>query len=159
MTEMSLECVSEETIIELTSQLFAALLPDGDALAPTAPGDSRVQAAESVIATVEIHANAPLRVDIACSRQLAEQVAAAMFATTVGEIDDAAVFDAVGELANIVGGNVKALLVDEAVLTLPALRVEDALPRRGDGPCCDAAFLWRAQPLVVRVVAGTPAAA
>lgn len=156
---MSLECVSEETIIELTSQLFAALLPDGDALAPTAPGDARVQAAESVIATVEIHASAPLRVDIACSRQLAEQVAASMFATTVTEIDDAAVFDAVGELANIVGGNVKALLIDEAVLTLPSLRVEDALPARSDGPCCDAAFLWREQPLVVRVAASAPAAA
>jgi chemotaxis protein CheX len=148
---MPLDYLNEETIVDLTSQLFSALLADGDAIMATAAGADRLRSADTLIATVDITGTPPARVEVACSLPLARAVAAAMFATTEHALDESAVLDAVGELVNIIGGNVKALFDGEAGLSLPALRIESGLPECPTGSACAATFLWRDEPLAVRV--------
>lgn len=148
---MSLDCLSQETLVDLTSQLWCALLVDGEALSPTPAGGHRLQLRDTIIATVDITGTPSARVELACSPALARAVAAAMFATGEDALEHDAVFDAVGELVNIVGGNVKALVDGEASLSLPALRIEAGLADLDAENTCIATFLWRDEPLVVRV--------
>ena len=52
---------------------------------------------------------------------LALQVASVMFDVPAGDLDPAEVLDAVGELANIAGGNVKGLIEEPCELSLPVV--------------------------------------
>ncbi len=61
-----------------------------------------------------------MRIEV--STTLAGQLAAQMFELPVDEIDDELVADAIGELVNIIGGNVKALLPTPSRLGLPEPR-------------------------------------
>ncbi len=47
-----------------------------------------------------------------------------MFAMEPDEVSDAEIGDALGEMANIVGGNVKALMPEPSVLSLPQVALE-----------------------------------
>jgi len=49
---------------------------------------------------------------------LAQRLAAAMFAMETAEVGDAEIIDAIAELANIIGGNVKALVPQPSALSL-----------------------------------------
>jgi chemotaxis protein CheX len=50
---------------------------------------------------------------------LARQVAATMFGTTADVVTDAEIVDALGELTNMIGGNIKSLLPAPSQLSLP----------------------------------------
>lgn len=56
---------------------------------------------------------------VACSRRLARHAAASMFCCPVSEIDEASWRDTLNEVANIMGGNIKALLPGPSSLGLP----------------------------------------
>jgi chemotaxis protein CheX len=60
-------------------------------------------------------------VSVALPWSLALEVAATMFGLPADELSDADVLDAVGELANIAGGNVKGMLEGPADLSLPVV--------------------------------------
>ena len=71
-------------------------------------------------------------------------------------LDDEDVDDALGELANVVGGNVKAVLPGPSVLGLPEV---GAAPEPGHpADICRVDLLWRGQPLTISVqgAAGAP---
>jgi hypothetical protein len=59
------------------------------------------------------------------------------------------VADAFGEIANVVGGNVKAALPGPSVLGLP--EVGDAPAVRNPADVCRVDVLWRGQPLTISV--------
>lgn len=56
-----------------------------------------------------------------CAEELAGAFAAAMFGTPAQEVTDDEVRDALGELANMVAGNVKAQLPSQTQLSLPTV--------------------------------------
>jgi len=56
-----------------------------------------------------------------CSAELARRSAAAMFQTAPDDLTTAEINDAVGELANMTGGNVKNLVPGLSQLSLPAV--------------------------------------
>ncbi len=60
-------------------------------------------------------------VTVELAAPLARRVAAALFAMEPAEVSDGEVGDAVGELANMIGGNVKALMEGSCQLSLPAV--------------------------------------
>jgi chemotaxis protein CheX len=72
---------------------------------------------------------------------LARQVAATMFETTPDVITDGEVVDALGELTNMIGGNVKSLLPAPSQLSLPMVS-ESVWPTTvpGSTPICRVAF-------------------
>jgi chemotaxis protein CheX len=58
-------------------------------------------------------------VTLRCSPLLARTVAATMYELQLGEPSDDQIHDALGEVANVVGGNIKALLPGPTHLSLP----------------------------------------
>jgi chemotaxis protein CheX len=96
------------------STLFELPLEDGDA-APLGPEST-------VTSCVQIDGAWQGAVVLQCPLTLALTLTAAMFqADAAPEIDE--VHDALGELANMLGGNVKALLPGPSRISLPAVAV------------------------------------
>jgi len=62
-------------------------------------------------------------VRLACPAQLARMAAAAMFDLPAEQLDDREVADALGELTNMVGGNIKSLIPGPSRLSMPAVTV------------------------------------
>jgi chemotaxis protein CheX len=73
------------------------------------------------------------RVLLDCNREMASAIAAAMFEVQAAAVSDEDRSDALGELANIVGGNFKALLAPlESEIALPRVTRADPEPIRPD---------------------------
>ena len=98
-------------------------LPEGVDGPPAAPDD---RPAASLLAIADDAADARLGVRVRVTGRLAHLLAARMFGTEEPERDD--LLDAVGELGNIAGGNVKSLLFGSAGarLSLPSAGLGDA---------------------------------
>jgi chemotaxis protein CheX len=85
-------------------------------------GDSLPVAGESrFIGTVHISGSWHGSVVVECPETFGRIVAAAMFGSAPDEVADDELVDVVGELANMIGGNVKALLDGESQLSLPTV--------------------------------------
>ncbi len=93
-------------------------------------------------------------VTIECSADFARQAAATMFGVDVGSASVSDTQDAIGELANMTGGNVKALLPEPCRLSLPTV-VEGAdytTRLLGGELLTTVAFECQGSPLVVRLL-------
>ena len=94
---------------------------------------------------------------VSCSTELAGTVTAAMLAMTVEEITQEDISDAIGEVANMVGGTVKSLMPEPAELSLPTVIFGASgasvpgteLLQQVDRSCCG-------EPLRVTVLAADP---
>lgn len=96
-------------------------------------------------------------VTIECSAEFARQAAATMFGVDAGSASTADTQDAIGELANMTGGNVKALLPEPCRLSLPAVveGKDGASPVLGGNLVTMVAFDCQGTPLVVRLLQKT----
>ena len=63
---------------------------------------------------------------VGCSDGASRNAASALLGIQLDEVTDDDVADALGELANIIGGNVKSLLPEPCALSLPHVHVESA---------------------------------
>ncbi len=92
-------------------------------------------------------------VTVDCSRELARRLAGTLFDLDPGRVSGGDILDAMGEIVNITGGNVKALLPGPCALSLPA--VSDAGGPAGERPdrplVARAAFECDGQPFWVIV--------
>jgi chemotaxis protein CheX len=86
----------------------------------------------------------------------AHAIAASMFDLMAEDLADADLVDAVGELANIVGGSVKSCIDGHARLSLPA--VEKARAEDCHGSLLMSVSSWQGHPLRVSVRIPVPAA-
>ena len=94
---------------------------------------------------------------LSCSPQFARTVAAGMFDTEPGSLSTAEVHDALGEIVNVIGGNLKHLLPGPCQLSLPAVR-EVENPRAaqsGEGLVTDVGFVCNKEMFRVAVVEDT----
>lgn len=66
-------------------------------------------------------------VSVQCSDSSARRVAASMFGCAEAEVDADQLVDALGELANMMGGNLKSVLGVSCALSLPAVVAGDAM--------------------------------
>ena len=71
------------------------------------------------------------------------------------QLEDEDIVDAFGEIANVVGGNVKAALPGPSALRLPD--VGDAPAVRNPADLCRVDVLWRGEPLSISVQGALPA--
>lgn len=85
---------------------------------------------------------------VCCSQRLAQRVAAAMFQCDSEEMREALWSDALGEIANIIGGNVKALLPSPSKLGLPHFHADWHPPKSGQA----VAFSSEGEPLHIMLV-------
>jgi hypothetical protein len=82
--------------------------------------------------------------------QTAAELTRALLGETAPELlEHEDVADAFGEIANVVGGNVKAALPGPSVLGLP--EVGEAPPVRNPADVCRVDVLWRGRPLTISV--------
>lgn len=75
----------------------------------------------SMTALVQITGDWEGAVTIECASKLATRFAVSMFAMEEDELDDEMIRDAMGELANMTGGNVKGVAPGENTLALPTV--------------------------------------
>ena len=100
-------------------------------------------------AWVEVSGPVVTRVVLMAGRTTGEHLTRALLA--MGESDDvsdADFADAVGEIANVVGGNIKSLVTNPGALTLPVVSHEPP-DRSGGFRLLEAYFGWKGAPLGV----------
>jgi chemotaxis protein CheX len=83
-----------------------------------------------------------------CSPPAARNAAAALFSIAPDSVTPTEVVDALGEIANMVGGNVKSMLPGPSTLSLPCV-VQGELSVPGARIVREVQLAWRAQPLFV----------
>ncbi|HWH01553.1 MAG TPA: chemotaxis protein CheX [Pilimelia sp.] len=102
---------------EITEQVWTSYLdPDGEhplLVAPPVAGPDDVFAAVSISGAWRGH------VLVTCSPGAARHAAAAFLAMEPGEVGEDDIADVLGELVNIIGGNVKSMLPTGSFISLP----------------------------------------
>jgi chemotaxis protein CheX len=115
---MSVEVeVNENDLAEMVEQVWMSYL-DPEGISPLMPTYDENQPSE-VHSSVSISGSWTGHVVFASSTAAARRAAAAFLAMEADEVSPEDVSDVLGELANIVGGNVKAMLPPGCFLSLP----------------------------------------
>jgi chemotaxis protein CheX len=107
--------VDEQSLRDFADNIWSTML--GLSL----DGAPAPEAEDYITGCVQITGDWQGAVTVELAVPLARRVAAALFAMEPAELGDGEVCDAVGELANMLGGNVKALLDGSCRLSLPAV--------------------------------------
>ncbi|RFU19172.1 chemotaxis protein CheX [Geodermatophilus marinus] len=140
------ELLDEAVVQEIADQAWAALVGEEEVLVPL-PGEVP---ADAVSSWVEVLGPWTGTVVLACGRRTAADLTRALLREHApAELEDEDVADALGELANVVGGNVKAVLPGPSALGLPEAGTAPAPGAAAD--TCRVDLLWRGQPLTITV--------
>ena len=137
--------IDAAVVQEITDETWLALLGVEEILVPM-PGE---QPEDPLSAWVEVSGPWTGAVVLTCGRATAADLAGILLGAPADELASEDIADALGELANVVGGNVKALLPAPSVLGLP----EVGFPPPSGSPAdtCTIEVLWRGRPVTVSV--------
>ncbi|GAA2515989.1 chemotaxis protein CheX [Pilimelia columellifera] len=134
---------------EMVDQVWESYLdPDGSApLLMTGAGPDRFDAQASVSITGSWHGH----VVFACSVPAAKLAAATFLAIPPEEVTEDDLADTLGELANIVGGNVKSMLPTGCFVSLPHVLLAPGALSKWPGVVrvCDLVGEWQGEPVSV----------
>ena len=147
------DLIDEATIQSIAEEAWQALVGEEEFLVPL-PGDAPDDAISSWVEIVGPWNGA---VVLTVARSTAEELARCLLKEHAPPVlDDEDVEDAMGELANVVGGNVKAVLPGPSVLGLPEVGAAPAASSPVD--TCRVDLLWRGQSLTITAkgAAGAP---
>jgi chemotaxis protein CheX len=142
--------LNTETVAQLTQEIWAALLA-ADGLPELVPGELP---GKEVLAMAEISGEWNGTVCLSCSKTAARHATRTMFGLEDEELTQADITDAVGELVNVVGGNIKSLVPGPSVLSLPRVSEGDEGQSLLLGHlelAQEVRFSWMAEPVVVSV--------
>ncbi|MGG5257732.1 chemotaxis protein CheX [Phycicoccus avicenniae] len=110
--------IEAEYLDSIVTSVWESLFGEPVVVTPTAD-----EADDAVRASVDIHGSWSGSVVVSCAPAVASGLARELLALPDdADPDTAEVHDALGEIANIVAGNVKSLLPDHAELGLPEVR-------------------------------------
>ena len=139
----------EEEITQVTAMVWESVL--GIALEPRllVPAVTR-----PIVGCVRVTGAWNGAVTIECGESMARDAAATMFGVAPRLAGSAEIRDAIGELVNMTGGNVKALLPTRSALALPTVLegVTGATILPGAEVVTEVAFICEGQPMVVRLL-------
>ena len=107
-----------EDLQEIADQVWVSYL-DPEGVNPLMPLGEGAQFSGDMHASVSITGSWHGHVVVACSAGAAKQAAAAFLMMEPEEVSEADLADVLGELANIIGGNVKSMLPDGCFISLP----------------------------------------
>jgi chemotaxis protein CheX len=146
--------VDPEVLVELTQAVWASFvdaeLPLVDLGGPY--DDTETGLGERVVGSVDIDGPEPGRVRVLLPARAASDAAARMFDIAVDSVAPADVHDATGEIANMIGGNVKAMLPGEHRLGLPSVVSTSAdEPSTPETSVASATLLWGEHTLLVTI--------
>jgi chemotaxis protein CheX len=115
---MTLQLVDDD-LADLAGAIWTSIV--GESAEPGASGSGGPAGERAVTACVHISGGWHGSVSVVLPSTLAEWVASRMFDVPGDELTAAEICDAVGELANIAGGNVKGLIEESCELSLPVV--------------------------------------
>ncbi|MDP9392201.1 MAG: chemotaxis protein CheX [Actinomycetota bacterium] len=140
------ELIDGATVQGIAEEAWIALVGDDEFLVPL-PGGPLDDALSSWVEIVGPWNGA---VVLTTGRSTAEQLARCLLAEHAPPVlDDEDVEDALGELANVVGGNIKAVLPGPSVLGLPEVGTAPSSGLPAD--ICRVDLLWRGESLTITV--------
>lgn len=144
----SMPLIEAEAVTSIAADLFATMV-DGE------PGHleewwgERPVVDDPLFTWIDIQGAAVTRVMLVAGRDTGERITRALLALPEGSaVQDEDFADAVGEVANVVGGNVKSLVMDSGTLTLPVV-AHQAPSAPGATAIVDAWLSWRGAPVGV----------
>lgn len=147
----ALVTVGKDQILAITQDVFAAMIDGGEVLVFESDAvvgdlvDPVCAWVDMTVAVLGLGARAVVRTETAAAHQLTRALLMMDSGEAVGLED---LTDAFGELANVVGGNVKSLLAAPAVLSMPT--VAPRAPELDPGQFLqDLTLDWRGHILVV----------
>lgn len=147
--------VARDEVYAIAEEIFAALVDGEEGLLAPWPAPMPMSA-HDVAAWVDVDGPWAGRASLETSSDTAVDLARALLRLAPGaDVPDDDLVDALGELANVLGGNVKALLPEYGTLGLP--RVGGSLPSDGgDRPVQRVPVAWRGHSLVLTVWERSP---
>ena len=114
--------ISEEQVVGIAQEVWESFL--GLELLPAGTGDLEAEGT-TTSAVVQITGAWEGSVLLTCPSTLARAAAGAMFDSDEDDLSEEEVADALGELVNMVGGNIKSLLPSPSQLSIPTVTVGD----------------------------------
>ncbi len=148
---------AEDDVRAVTEDVWLALLGEDEVLLPRlVPPGSPFDADGAWSATVTVSGGWQGAVTIELLEHAARLLGAGMLDLPETELADADVADAVGELVNMVGGNVKSLMPGPSVLSLPAVAAGRAVFASDVTEVCRLDLSWRGGPVRVSIHVPVP---
>jgi hypothetical protein len=146
------DLIDEATVQSIAEDAWTALVGEDEYLLPM-PGELP---SDVVSSWVDVVGPWTGTVVLTTGRQTAADLTRALLGDASPEIlDHEDVDDAFGEIANVVGGNVKAALPGPSALSLPETGAAPAV--RNPADLCRVDVLWRGEPLSISVQGALPA--
>ena len=118
--EVTAEQIQQMVEDVFTTMLDLEILAENDREILPEPG--------SLQASVRIQGSVDCEIITITSLRLAEDIACAMFDTDVDDVTGDEARDAIGEVANIIGGNIKGLVNTPCDLTIPVVGAANDFP-------------------------------
>ena len=146
------ELMDEATIQSIAEDAWIALVGEDEILVPL-PGE---MPGDVVSSWVDVVGPWTGTVVLTTGRETAAGLTRALLGEHAPpELEDEDIVDAFGEIANVVGGNVKAVLPGPSALSLPDVGAAPAV--RNPADLCRIDVLWRGEPLSISVQGALPA--
>ncbi len=146
------ELIDEATVQSIAEDAWTALVGEDEFLLPI-PGELPADVLSSWVDVVGPWTGT---VVLTTARETAAGLTRALLGDHApDELEDEDIADAFGEIANVVGGNVKAALPGPSALSLPD--VGEAPAVRNPADLCRVDVLWRGEPLSISVQGALPA--
>ena len=146
------ELIDEPTVLSIAEEAWIALVGEDELLVPI----PEELPADSLSSWVDVVGPWTGTVVLTTGRETAAGLTRALLGDHApDELEDEDIADAFGEIANVVGGNVKAALPGPSALSLPD--VGDAPAVRNPADVCRLDVLWRGEPLSISVQGALPA--
>lgn len=146
------ELIDEATVESIAQDAWIALVGEEEVLVAL-PGEP---VSDPVSSWVDVVGPWTGSVVLTTGRRTAEELTRALLREHSPEVlEDEDVVDAFGEIANVVGGNVKAALPGSSGLSLPD--VGDAPAPRNPEDVCRVDLLWRGETVSISVQGALPA--
>lgn len=143
------EAMKSDDLMAITGQVWESFLdPEGAYPLLPSPADGTIDVAAAVSVTGAWRGH----VVVECSSAASRHAAAALLGVPDGEVTEDDVADALGELANIIGGNVKALLPEPSALSLPYVVNAAGAHWPSVIEVCRLDGLWRDEPVTIAVL-------
>lgn len=132
----------------VTRDVWTSFL-DGDDAGLVAGGEGIAD--DRVTACVHLAGAFSGSVTVQCLDSAARAAAAVLFAIPADAVTDGELVDAIGEIANMVGGNVKSMLPGHSSLSLPAVAQghRSSLTVAGASVVRQVHLMWRREPVVI----------
>ena len=110
--------IQPEHVQQMVDDLFVSMF---DETVELIDGDFELADSDYLQAAIRVSGDWQAELRVIASNQLAETIAASMFGMEQSDLSKDDVFDALGEIANVIGGNVKGIVGQECSLSLPCV--------------------------------------